>query len=246
MAQARKGGGGQESFECILKKRVEKRKLQNALKESIDCLNGQSFRNLLQAHSNLQVAEVESIMVLKMTHSGYTTWKNFVCDVPQTAIGLIKTTLQNFLSSLCNVEISEEEVTSCYQLTKSIIQKEVASIDSDFFSTVTALLESGASSKHPVTEVVSPSIERCMSCSSRLVVHNQPSHATVFRLDGPHPALKISLKCKTCKNNVFYGYSKYGNSKDGYQMYDEGRSLIEASNETYIARAVMTLQTYLT
>ena len=86
----------------------------------------------------------------------------------------------------------------------------------------------------PLYSVLHPPTENCTVCGRRLSVNCKPTHATVFGLTGPIPAIKITYKCQHC--TLKFGYAMYGNSKTGYKYYDEPRPYVEASNVAYLDR----------
>ena len=43
-----------------------------------------------------------------------------------------------------------------------------------------------------------PSTTRCLKCTKPLKTHNLPSEVLCFGLNGPLPALKITLQCTEC------------------------------------------------
>ena len=62
---------------------------------------------------------------------------------------------------------------------------------------------------------LSPPIENCIKCNTRLLCHNKPSEVTVYKLDGSMKALNICWRCETC--NINYNYSRFGNTNNGYR-----------------------------
>ena len=85
---------------------------------------------------------------------------------------------------------------------------------------------------------LAPPVMHCVNpmCEGRkLGTSNDPVNVTLFTIDGPRPASKISLKCGKCNAN--YGYSKYGNKYScGDRFYNEERPYVEASDVVFLDR----------
>ena len=86
--------------------------------------------------------------------------------------------------------------------------------------------------------------------------HNSPSIVICHRFDGPIPAQKITLRCKTCALNYRFDYSsnfieassytykryeQYGSDDNGYCYYEHRAGYIKASRGTYISRSLCQL-----
>ena len=74
----------------------------------------------------------------------------------------------------------------------------------------------------------------CLCCERDVSMHNPPSKAKVSTLEGPIPATKITLECRSCKTS--YGIARYTHD-GGSHYYPKAISmdLIEVSNTTYIS-----------
>ena len=73
--------------------------------------------------------------------------------------------------------------------------------------------------------------------TSRIItyVHHKEVDATVFDINGPLPATKVSLRCTKCSTN--YNYSKYGRcSNEGEKFYEKDRELIEVTDVAFCSR----------
>jgi hypothetical protein len=92
------------------------------------------------------------------------------------------------------------------------------------------------------TSYLTPPITTCQNTSCRLHgaegslhAHHNPSPVILFFLDGPKPALKISLRCRNC--DTIYNYSKYGRKKStGEMFYRERREFVEVSDTVFCSR----------
>ena len=60
-----------------------------------------------------------------------------------------------------------------------------------------ATLESGI----PHLAFLGPPVASCYACDGQLQTHNPPTSILCYELDGPIPALKITLRCGTCGLN---------------------------------------------
>ena len=100
-----------------------------------------------------------------------------------------------------------------------------------------------ATCETPLFCVLKPPCTSCLDCGSALTCYNTPSKVTLFTLDDIKPGLKITLKCNLC--NLYYGYARYGDSKNGHKLYAKPRQYIEASNVTYMDRKLCLSQIFL-
>lgn len=82
---------------------------------------------------------------------------------------------------------------------------------------------------------LAPPVTSCLSCGKNLQMHNPPSKAIVFGINGPLPSTKVTLECRDCQ--VRYGISKYADAK-GQHYYPKTASVIEVSNVTYIEESL--------
>lgn len=58
----------------------------------------------------------------------------------------------------------------------------------------------------PCTQFLAPPVSDCIMCGSSLTTHNKPVTTICYTIAGPIPAMKVSLRCDTCRVN--YGYGK--------------------------------------
>lgn len=65
------------------------------------------------------------------------------------------------------------------------------------------LLEISKRSKYRLTKFLAPPVRTCLCCEGNLTMHNWPTRARLFSLEGPVPASKIALECRNCK--ISYG-----------------------------------------
>lgn len=90
---------------------------------------------------------------------------------------------------------------------------------------------------------LAPPVMYCLnvSCEGRkLATYHEPTNVTLFTIDGPRPASKITLKCPKCSTN--YSYSKYGNKLScGDRYYNQEREFVEASDVVYLDRKLYQL-----
>ena len=80
---------------------------------------------------------------------------------------------------------------------------------------------------------LSPPVSNCLCCGRQLTMHNDPSKANLFALEGPIPCSKISLECRTC--SIRYGVANF-KDETGTHFYPDQYVIdfVEVSNVTYI------------
>ena len=88
--------------------------------------------------------------------------------------------------------------------------------------------------------VFAPPCSRCLECDSNLVRHNDPVEIKYNTLNGTNEGIKVSLKCNKCSK--LYGYAKFGNPTDGWKLYPESRSAVEASDVCFVDRSLLKWQ----
>ncbi|XP_046862207.1 uncharacterized protein LOC124455592 [Xenia sp. Carnegie-2017] len=107
------------------------------------------------------------------------------------------------------------------------------------------LLQSASKLKVPSTtdrklHVFTPSCSKCIKCNHDLVSYNKPVKVQVHDLSGTTDGVKVSLRCNRC--NLLYGYSKYGNGKDGWMLYPEQRKMIKATDVCFVDSTLLQWQ----
>ena len=80
---------------------------------------------------------------------------------------------------------------------------------------------------------LTPPVSSCIRCDRQLTMHNNPTKANMFTLEGPIPCSKISLECRSC--SVRYGISNCSDDS-GTHFYpsEYGIDIVEVSNITYM------------
>lgn len=89
-------------------------------------------------------------------------------------------------------------------------------------------------------EILAPPTNTCLKCQQPLVAQNKMSSVSVFSTANIHTALKLCCRCQHCQLN--FGYSMFGNVEQGFQLYDEERPYIEASDEIFLERQLCSFQ----
>ena len=79
----------------------------------------------------------------------------------------------------------------------------------------------------------------CYRCHSPLSANNSPTSIVLYSQDGPIPASKIILRCKSC--NVHYHPEVFGNGVDGYRYYDEIQPVVKCTQQAYIERQLCSM-----
>ena len=96
------------------------------------------------------------------------------------------------------------------------------------------LWEISERSEYPLTKFLAPPVSTCLSCEGNLTMHNRPTRARLFSLEGPVPASKITLECRNCK--ISYGIARYTHDgKSHYYPKTFTGGIIEVSNTTYMS-----------
>ena len=88
--------------------------------------------------------------------------------------------------------------------------------------------------------ILGPSVENCINCNKALVEQNQICLVSVFSRNYVKSAMKFSSCYKDCKLN--YGYSKFGNAKNGYKFYEEQHVYVEATDNVFLDRSLCLFQ----
>lgn len=57
----------------------------------------------------------------------------------------------------------------------------------------------------PFTKFLAPPVTDCILCGSSLTTHNKPVTTICYTAAGPMPAVKVALRCDTCRVNYRYG-----------------------------------------
>ena len=92
------------------------------------------------------------------------------------------------------------------------------------------------------SEFLAPPVSDCIltECRGRgrpLTMPHSPITVTVFGLNGPRRATKVSLRCSSC--STIYNYAQYGHKQTtGEKWYEFKRDLIEVSDSVYCERAL--------
>ena len=139
---------------------------------------------------------------------------------------------QHILSIGCRREFEAQKVQQLLADIDSLheFNKEVFGNPPDSF-----LWEASHAYGLPMLAFLGPPVINCLSCGSPLKVHNRPTTVVCYTLQGPLPAMKITLRCRTCHIN--YRYSQYGSKANGYTYYrDYVHPFVEASQVCYIER----------
>lgn len=85
------------------------------------------------------------------------------------------------------------------------------------------------------TKFLSPPTKSCLNCGEGITMHNPPSKAKLFTLQGPIPASKITLERKGCK--ISYGITQFTDST-GAHFYPNSISshVIQMTNTSYMTQ----------
>ena len=95
------------------------------------------------------------------------------------------------------------------------------------------------SSFHKETLVLAPVLAECPMCRSRLVSHHN-CMAKVYELDGATTLPKVTLRCIAC--NLYFGYSRFGNTSLGFRYYENERPYVEATDTVFVNRRLLEFQ----
>ena len=106
----------------------------------------------------------------------------------------------------------------------------------------------------PCTQFLAPPVSDCIICGSSLTTHNKSVTVICYTAAGPIPAVKVSLRCDTCRINyrygnplfcqycrlhLFYRYDKYGcDASGGYRYYENHvRPFVCGSQTCFVERS---------
>ena len=227
------------SLQSIEERLSEKKTLSQELSTHISFL-----RSIDLAITN-QFGEEEALMILasKFTFSGVLLLKAAIQHVPKTySMKLSEFGGVSLRSLLIHEMISAARITPLSSLECDQVEFHVNFMESNcakFLSSKGSLDESQLwemceGERYRFTKFLAPPVSSCLSCEGNLSMHNRPSKAKVFTLEGPIPASKITLECRNCK--ISYGIARY--TRDGksnfYPRMLSG-DIIGVSNTTYMS-----------
>ena len=200
------------SLESLEQHFSAKRAFKEELSANIAYLRG------IDISSTDDVEEEETLVILssKITFKGVLFLKATIRHVPKTYV--MKCT-DSSAASLRSVIIYEMVRSDCASSLSSLSKEEVdcyvnflESFCLNFIAfrplpkeQLWNMCEGG---KYNFTTFLSPPVSTCLRCERDITMHNPPSKAKVFTLEGPIPATKIILECRSCKTS--YGIAKWG------------------------------------
>ena len=107
-----------------------------------------------------------------------------------------------------------------------------------FYTTIlerycTSFLSINDSSAHRQCQTfLSPPVSACMQCDKKLSMHNNPSTATLFTLDGPVLCSKVSLECRSC--SIRFGVCNFTDEcGTHFYPFHLHNSSVQVTNVTY-------------
>ena len=248
-----------KTTQIVMEKKTRKRKKADAERFSLESLEQQfsvkrAFKEELSANiaylreidisSIDDLEEEEALLILssKITFSGVLFLKAAIRHVPKTYVMKCTDSSGDSLRSVLIYEMVRSDChTSLSSLSKEKVDCYVNFLES-FCPNFIAfnplpkeqLWNMCDGGKYNFTTFLSPPVSTCLRCERDVSMHNPPSRAKVFTLEGPIPATKITLECRSCKTS--YGIARYTHD-GGSHYYPEAISmdLIEVSNTTYIS-----------
>jgi hypothetical protein len=142
------------------------------------------------------------------------------------------------------------KLNSISALPKSVTEgklAEVLRIGAEEVAKVLPLLEKLCKKKveEEVRIILTSPTSQCPSCGQDLVKHHRPTAVRVYTLKGLVNGEKWSLRCNGCK--TICSYSKYGgaNESSRWNLYENERVFVEASDCCFLEREVFDWMTSL-
>lgn len=214
-------------MDAFLHSRRESKRKRNTIENALDTLRSISITEISEQDIQNE-SDLLALLTAKLGLNTLLTVRQLVKLLPPiTPSKLAEQTIQEAMKetfaeglSLDEVAILKRLVLKCEKFLK--------------FSPEEVIKSCSNRTRLPLYCVLYPPTENCTVCGRRLSVNGKPTHATVFQLTGPIPAMKLTYKCQNCALN--FGYAMYGNSNAGYKYYDARRPYVEASNVSYLDR----------
>ena len=225
--------GGLFDIDNARKRASEENDCVKRVKDQIEALQQFDLADMLLSKGlNLTESETLQLLSAKMTFQGVCILRKAIKHIPSnvkrmTAGQSLRAKLiWDTFNALC---LS----TNCQPLLKPSV---------DQLSSYTLILERWCSSflaledltKHVSEAYISPPLSSCIRCDKPLTMHNLPSKATLYTLDGPILCAKVSLECKNCL--IRFGVCNYSD-EIGTHLYpadvENHNRLVEVSNVTY-------------
>ena len=148
---------------------------------------------------------------------------------------------------ICNI-ISHFAADDCPPITEATVEKFMPIlIKQDKNCVLDNLIELSEKFNEPYTNFIAPPVSECINstcklygCVNSLSANHAPVNVVIFDVDGPLPACKVCLKCKSC--HTVYNYSKFGRkTKEGERYYKDQRELVEVTDVVYVTRRLYLL-----
>jgi hypothetical protein len=222
--------GGLFDIDNIRKRIIEENECVSRVREQIDALGKFDIASILSKGLSLTEAEILQLLSAKLTFQGVCNMRKAIQHVPSniTRITAGKSLRAHLIWETFNELCAS---TNCEPSPKP-------SVDELF--NYTQILERWCSSflsvqdltTHIEDKYISPPLSSCTKCDKTLTMHNLPSKATLFTLDGPILCAKVTLECKNC--HIQFGVCNY-TDEIGTHLYpaDKNVVLVEVSNVTY-------------
>lgn len=151
-------------------------------------------------------------------------------------LNFLLSTCRNIITANLNCELAADKMVKLLEAVDTMATDEKDSILNIMGRPVPQDLLWKATIMHgiPHNMFLGPPSSFCLQCHSALQLHHQPSTVLCYTLEGPIPALKVTLRCESCRLN--YRYEQYGNQQEGYRYYEEQRPMVHASQVVYMDR----------
>ena len=225
------------SLESLEKRFMAKQAFRNELSANMAFLRG------IEISRMEQVEEEEALVILssKITFQGVIFLKTAIQHIPKTFVMKCSDYGGASLRSVLIYEMVSASQTSLSSLSKEEIDCYVNFLESSCPNFIASsplpdeqLWNMSEGGKYCFTKFLAPPVSRCLCCDGNVTMHNPPSKAKVFTLQGPIPATKITLECRPCK--MSYGIARYTNDRGSHYYSKElSLDLIEVSNTTYLS-----------
>ena len=225
-----------------VKKRFDEEKsCADSVKQQVIGLQKFDLVDIFETKS-LSFTEDETLQLLaaKLTFQGVCNLRKTIHQVPSNIRRVISgkllraTLMWDTFNALCSL-------TNCHVLRPTSVDElsRYAEIMESRCPSFLSVNETQLQSHVGPTVYISPPLSSCLKCDKLLSMHNKPSTATLFTLNGPTLCGKVNLECKNC--NVRYGIVSFSDEA-GVHLYptkiDANKSLVEVSNVTYFDKSL--------
>lgn len=106
---------------------------------------------------------------------------------------------EEYIASIVNEDMEDDRKLSLSAVSAAICYlKKIKQLENFGYPHRNLLWKATFNKQLPHMEFIGPPVLECVVCNNQLQIHNPPTSVICFRLSGPLPALKITLRCRSC------------------------------------------------